>query len=91
MMPKRQTINIKGTHCIEHDLHGLDSLSPRSYHYLEPKRVLAAKKGLARKTIDVCAMPVDKTLNYHSLEDKRSAEKSPYVRHILDTKNDKLV
>jgi hypothetical protein len=85
LRPKRKTINIKGTHFLEHDLHILDSLSPKSYHYLEQKRTLAHKKGMACRTIDIDAKPVNKCCNYHAFEDKRPPEKSPIVRHIRDT------
>jgi len=76
MRPQRQTINLTGTHFRAHTLHTLDSLNPTSYHYLEPKRQLANLKGLVGQTIDVTALPVDKNLQYHRMEDKDSLQKS---------------
>ena len=63
-MPRRQTINMAGTHFLKHRLHDLDALNPTSYKYLE-------QKNIVKKEVDKNLMLILKASAEHYVQNAK--------------------
>ena len=99
LMPKRQTINLKGTHFLKHQLHDLDPLKPTSYSYLEQKKRYAYTKPNSIQTSQTLDVHAD--ISNNQLEPivrqpdlnitRQSFPKSSIIKHITEEANAKLI